>query len=132
VDVRGRNGEKAILSVHGYLKNESNMPYPSLMPALAELERLLAKHEWPWQAGHVHSLIELQDTNEAEFVRLIQDGGMSGGSGSVWEIPNIGEDTVKFREAFIELADEMERIGLGCNGSRFVGYVFRQWNESGI
>jgi hypothetical protein len=113
------------------MKSEANVPYPSLIPMLAELERLLAKHGWRWQASHVHTLIELQDTNEGEFVRLLQDGGMWGGSGSVLDIGNVGDDTARFNECLVELAEEMERIVLDCEGSRFAAYALRRWKESG-
>lgn len=103
--------------------------YARLIPMLSEIERLLVKCGYPWQAENVRKLIDLQDTNEAEFVRLIQDGGMWGGSGAVWEVGPMGEDTVAFKKAMVQLAEEMEDVGLACKGSQFAACCFR--NELG-
>jgi hypothetical protein len=103
-----------------------------LRRSLTELERLLAKHDYPWQAQYVRTLIELQDTDMQQFVRLLQDGGMWGGSGSVCDVAPLGADERAFRDAMIQTADEMERLGLGCRGSRFIAFVFRDWNAKGV
>jgi hypothetical protein len=76
--------------------------------------------------------MDLQDTDARQFVRLLQDGGMWGGSGSVWEVGQLGTDTITFREAIIRLADEMDTAGLSCKGSQFAAQIFRKWNEAGL
>jgi hypothetical protein len=74
----------------------------------------------------------LHDTNDAEFVRLIQDGGMWGGSGAVWEVQPLETDERAFRVTIIGIAEEMDTLGIGCEGSRFIANVFRTWNGDGL
>jgi hypothetical protein len=57
---------------------------------------------------------------------------MWGGSGAVWEVGPIGTDTAQFRNAIIQLAEAMDRDGIGTEGSRSAASIFTQWNRQGL
>jgi len=103
-----------------------------MIETLRELCRLLLANAFPGQAEIVQRLLQLNDENSDEFVRLLISVDMWGGSGAVWEVGDLGDDTLAFRNAFIMLAAQMERAGLGTEGSRFIASTFRQWNRAGV
>ena len=68
----------------------------------------------------------------SEFIALIQDINMWGGSGAVWEVAQLGTDTSEFRKAIIKLAAAMDRDGIATDRSRDIASVFDNWNRRGL
>lgn len=99
---------------------------------LQEIHRILVKHNHPGQAEVVARLLVLYSQDLGQFSQLLQSISMWGGSGAVWEVGPTGEDTRRFREAFIRLSDWMESNGLGMERSRFIASVFLYWNDLNI
>lgn len=114
----------------------------SIMDDLQRIYDLLSKHEFQGQAEHVQHLLELAKSDSSRFAEAIVDGGMWGGSGAVWEVgsfrrPEIDEreatrDELAFRKAIIRLATNMDKIGLGTEGSRSVATAFKTWKRMGL
>ncbi len=103
-----------------------------MLETLKELGRILLKNDWDGQAEIIQCLINLHDTDQKEFVRLLHSIDMWGGSGAVWEVGDLGEDEVAFRYAIIRLAAQMDEAGLGTERNRYIASTFRKWNQAGI
>jgi hypothetical protein len=99
----------------------------TMIAALHEIHRILVKHNNPWQAEVVAKLIELRDSDRNEFVSRLHSGDMWGGSGSVWEVGELGSDTRSYWKAIVLLADEMEREGIGTERSQELARILRDW-----
>ena len=75
--------------------------------------------------------------DQAEFRAVLQDVGMWGGSGSVIDCAissnarevtsQVRQDERAFWSAIVQLADEMDRVGLATARSRDVAATFRSW-----
>jgi hypothetical protein len=110
---------------------------------LFRIELLLRKHGFDGQADVVADLLTRYDApDQTEFRRRVQDVEMWGGSGSVIDCaivanprhvtPDLQQDERAFRSAIVQLADEMDRAGLGTPRSRDVAATFRARIERGI
>ena len=100
---------------------------------LNDLARILTKHDHLGQAEVVQQLLQgLRSGDRSSFPTLLQSVDMWGGSGAVWEVGDLGDDTRAFRQAIIDLAAEMDKCGLGMERSRFVASTFAEWNRLGV
>jgi hypothetical protein len=102
-----------------------------MLEALHTLRRLLLNHGHAGQASVVAELIRLHDVDRDLFARRLQDGEVWGGSGSVWEVGDMGSDEIEYREGLILLADRMAVHDLDCKGSRFIAQTLRDWRSLG-
>jgi hypothetical protein len=104
----------------------------AMLPILQELHRLLIESGHPGQANFVEQLIALLSTDHEKFVRLLQSVGMWGGAGAVWEVEPLNMNEQAFRAGIIALAAEMDAQGIGMERSRWISYVFQEWNKAGL
>jgi translation elongation factor EF-Tu-like GTPase len=104
--------------------------------SLAELEVILTKHGHLAQANVVARLSELQASDPRAFTDLIQGPEMWGGSGAVWEASfesqaisavETQDDIHRFRLALIDIAEAMDRLGVGTARSRDIASTVRGW-----
>jgi hypothetical protein len=105
-----------------------------LLNNLMQLETLLRKYHHDGQANVVADIIASIQHGEPDYKRL---AGVDfwGGSGSVADvnlIPGTKSDDDKrdiraFRQAIVNLADEMDKLGIGHARSRDIAATFREW-----
>lgn len=103
-----------------------------MLDILRELRLLLSLHGHRGQENVVAQLIELYQFDRERFAKLIQSVEVWGGAGAVWEVGDLGPDTVPFRNAIVRLAEALESERLATNRSRDIADIFRRWNEMGI
>ncbi|NLS92405.1 MAG: hypothetical protein GXX96_09600 [Planctomycetaceae bacterium] len=103
-----------------------------MLDILRELRLLLSLHGHRGQENVVAQLIELWQFDRDGFFKLVKSAEVWGGAGAVWEVGDLGSDTVPFRYAIIRLAEAMEREQLGSNRSREIADIFRDWNKRGV
>lgn len=104
---------------------------------LLRIEGLLRKHEFDAQADVVATLLAEYDApDHTRFQYALQDVALWGGSGSVIDCsitsnarvvtPEVRQDERAFWSALVQLAEEMDRVGLGTARSRDVAATFRR------
>ena len=105
---------------------------------LLRIEALLRKHDFDAEADLVATLlVEYDAPDSTRFRHALQDDAMWGGPGSVIDCsvvssarvvtPEMRHDERAFRSAVVQLAEEMDRAGLGTPHSREVAATFRSW-----
>ena len=106
-----------------------------LLVALGEAEKLLLKYGHQPQARIVSKLTESLQAEKPDYERLLSPD-MWGGAGSVWEIALIPDGTKSeedkrdrraFRQAIINIAAEMDKLGIGNARSRSTAAIFGKW-----
>lgn len=102
-----------------------------MLDILREIHEILVKHGHTGQAETVAQLIALYGTEPELFAQHVRGIEMWGGSGAVWEVGVLGEDTRRFWSAIARLSDEMDRAGIGLPRARSTADIFRWWIERG-
>lgn len=106
-----------------------------LIKNLAQLESLLQKYGHPWQAKVVSELTASIRRGEPDYKRLAGID-MWSGAGAAWEVQLIpggvqskehNQDETAFRQAIINIAAEMDKLGIGHARSRSTAAIFRKW-----
>jgi hypothetical protein len=113
--------------------------FKQLTEALADASRLLRKYAHHGQAEVVEQIADSFVSGNPDYARL-QGLDMWGGSGAVWETSlsplRRTDETVAdegaFRQAIIEIASAMDRLGIGTERSRSTAEIFRDWIAKGL
>jgi hypothetical protein len=104
------------------------------------LRFLLAKYQHGGQATFVSHLIDMRRGSDPDFFKYLTSVEMWGGPGSVWEVDKFRSssreeaytDELRFRNAIISIANQMEKDGVGSERTRFIAESFKVWTEKGL
>jgi hypothetical protein len=108
-----------------------------LLNNLIHLENLLRKYHHYAQANVMSDIIASIERGEPHYKRLA-GVDMWGGAGAVWEVELIPggvkskehkEDERAFRRSIINIAAQMDQLGIGHARSRSTADIFGKWIE---
>jgi hypothetical protein len=108
-----------------------------LLTNLVQTETLLRKYNFPGQAKVVAEIISSIQRGEPDYKRL-SGLDMWGGAGAVWEVAltpggikaeEHERDERAFRQAIINIAAAMNKLGIGHARSRDIAATFRKWTK---
>ena len=113
--------------------------YERLRDDLTRLSGMLQKYGHDGQARVVDEIVASFSSPDPDLKRL-SGIDMWGGSGAVWEVnlapskttPEARMDKNSFCRSIIRVAEDLDRLGIGTERSRFVARVFEEWINKGI
>jgi hypothetical protein len=130
-DARAKFGRDIVKS------SDQSDPY---LEHLEALRYLLAKYQRGGQAIFVSNLIDMRRASDPDFLKYLASVEMWGGSGSVWEVDKFRSsnregayaDELRFRNAIISIANQMEKDGVGSERTRYIAETFKVWTVKGL
>jgi hypothetical protein len=113
----------------------------NLIQALKTARELLAKYECYGQAQYVEKLISAIAEGDRSYRQLLNSVAMWGGAGAVWECTfrpysndtaQAHKDEVDFRKSIIEIARQMEALGIKSDRAAQIAALFETWNKDNL
>lgn len=112
-----------------------------LAESLREVAVLLRKYGHTGQANVAEKILTSLETEDPDY-KLLASVSMWGGAGAVWDvsIPRTisspegtkNDDGTTFIQAIIQIAEMMDRLGIGHQRSRDIARIFRTWMKGSI